>query len=905
MALTVGSRLGHYDVTALIGEGGMGQVYRATDTKLNRQVALKILPEAFAEDPDRLGRFQREAQVLASLNHPGIAAIYGIEEADDTRALVLELVEGPTLADRIKQGPIPVDEALPIAKQIAEALEAAHEAGVIHRDLKPANVKVKDDGTVKVLDFGLAKALDTTPEGDPSQSPTLTAAATQMGVIMGTAAYMSPEQARGKPVDKRADIWAFGAVLFEMLSGRRAFAANEVSDTLVSVLRDDPDWSALRDDVPPRVRQAIQVCLQKDTKQRVRDISAIRLAMEGGFEAAAAEPIGPVAVEALQIWQRRIPALFAALALFTAGGFAAWILAGSGPATLRVERFTIPPPAPEAVGVSNGRRDIAISPDGTYVVYAATGGNPSQLYVRQLDALAATPLRGLDTMVFGPFVSPDSAWVGYYDNTDQTLKKVSFLGGPSVLICRTGGGSMGASWGEDDTIIFGTSRPSGLWRVSADGGVPEELTTPAADQVQENHAWPFILPGGRAVLFTIMADAIETARIAVLELDSGEQRILFSGGSAPRYSPTGHIVYGVGGTLRAIGFDLDRLEVTSSNSVPVLDGVNTKDNGSVNFDLALDGSLVYVAGQDTSLGLERMLVWVDRDGNEEPLDLPTGSYRWPRLSPNGTRLAVTVQDQENVDVWIGDTTRGPLTKLTTEPGVDDMGLWTPDGNRVVFTSRRDGTLGLFWAAADGSEDVERLLTIDDARSIRAYAWSDGGKSLVFQYSTARSGADIGVLSMEGGRSWKPLIQTEANEEAPALSPDGQWIAYTSDEIGVRRVYVDRFPGLGGRNAVSRGAGDADPLWAPDGHELSYVRAQGRTLMVVPVELGTTLRIGEARELFEGLYFDGGADRDRDLSSDGRFLRVRLSGDTAEAVAEPQAILVKNWHRELLELVPIN
>ena len=397
MALNVGSRLGHYDVTALIGEGGMGQVYEATDTKLKRQVALKILPEAFAADPERLARFQREAEVLASLNHPNIAAIYGLEEADGVRALVLELVEGPTLADRIKQGPIPIDEALPIAKQIAEALEAAHEQGVIHRDLKPANVKVKDDGTVKVLDFGLAKAFQ--PDAsDPSlsASPTisLTAAATQMGMVIGTAAYMAPEQAKGKPIDKRADVWAFGAVLYEMLSGKKPFVGDDVSDTLALVLKFEPNWDALPAATPERVRRLAQTCLQKNPKQRVHDVADVRLAMEGAFETSS-ELAEPTAALQLQIWQRPIPVATVALVIAVIAGLAGWTVRSPEPVEPRVERFVISPPAPELVGVSQDRRDIAISPDGTHVVYTATGGAPFQLYVRPVDALAATPLHGL------------------------------------------------------------------------------------------------------------------------------------------------------------------------------------------------------------------------------------------------------------------------------------------------------------------------------------------------------------------------------------------------------------------------------------------------------------------------------------------------------------------------------
>ena len=658
MPLQPGTTLGAYSVTAKIGEGGMGEVWQARDTTLDRDVALKVLPEAFTADPDRLARFEREAKVLASLNHPNIGSIYGLEEQDGIRALVLELVEGPTLADRIKQGPIPIDEALPIAKQIAEALEAAHEQGVIHRDLKPANIKVKTDGTVKVLDFGLAKAFQ--PDAsDPnlSVSPTIsmTAAATQMGMVIGTAAYMAPEQAKGLTVAKRADIWAYGAVLFEMLTSKKLFDAGDVSEMLASVLVRDPDISSIGNHVPAHIRAVVRQCLVKDPKERLRDIGDVRLAMKGVFETTARAPQAPDNGRVVQSgWRQAVP--FAAGTLVVGAllsGLGVWSVTRS-PAP-RLERYSISPPAPEEVGVSGRRRDVAISPDGARVVYSATGGAPFQLVVRALDSLIATPLTGLNVGVFGPFVSPDSAWLGFYDNEDLALKKVSILG---------------ASWGEDDTIVFGTDAPGGLWRVSASGGEPEEFTAPDREQGQTNHAWPHVLPGGRAVLFTILTDVAENAQIAVLNLDTGEQRVLLSGGSAPQYSATGHIVYGVGGTLRAVRFDLDRLEVTEPNPVPVLDGVVTKGSGAANFALARDGSLAYVSGQSTDSGVDRQLVWVDRAGNEEPLDLPTRPYLWPRLSPDGARVLVSVEDSENPDIWIGDVTRGTLAKLTTEPGLE-------------------------------------------------------------------------------------------------------------------------------------------------------------------------------------------------------------------------------------------
>ena len=476
MGLAPGTSIGHYTVTALLGEGGMGQVWQATDTQLGRQVALKILPDAFADDPDRLARFTREAQILASLNHPNIAAIYGIEEAEGTRALVLELVEGPTLADRIAKGPIPLDEALPIAKQIAEALEAAHEAGVIHRDLKPANIKVREDGTVKVLDFGLAKALDPSPEGDPSQSPTLTAAATQMGVIMGTAAYMSPEQARGKTVDKRGDIWAFGVVLYEMLTGRRAFEGEDVSLTLSAVLQRDPEWAVLPPNVPHGLNTYLRRCLEKDPRQRVQAIGDVRLAMEGAFETASPPPREAVAAPRHLGWRWAMPWVAGMVMGSLVTGAIVW--RATRPSASRLVRFTISSDAADLLSISPATGDVAISSDGRRIVYFSRSGAVARLQLRSLDQLTATTLVA-DGLPRSAFFSPDDEWIGFYDQTSSELKRVSVQGGPALTISDVLGIIRGASWGPDDTIVFATlASDSGLWRVPAGGGTPEQLTTP-------------------------------------------------------------------------------------------------------------------------------------------------------------------------------------------------------------------------------------------------------------------------------------------------------------------------------------------------------------------------------------------------------------------------------------------
>ena len=616
MALETGSRLGHYDVTALIGEGGMGQVYQATDTNLDRQVAIKVLPEAFAGDADRLARFEREAKVLASLNHPNIGAIYGLEKSGDIRALVLELVEGPTLADRIGQGPIPVDDALPIAKQIAEALEAAHEAGVIHRDLKPANIKVKADGTVKVLDFGLAKALDTSPDADPSQSPTLTAAATQMGVIMGTAAYMSPEQARGKPVDKRADIWAFGVVLFEMLTGQRAFEGEDVSLTLASVMKSDVDATRLPYDLPANVRTVLRRCLEKDPSQRVRDIGDVRLAMEGAFMSAGRRPSTDANARSVQVWQRPVPLVLAGLALLAIGGVAMWGLMRPAPAPAgTVTRFPFILPEGDVIDFVDG---MALSPDGRTLVYAGTRDGAQQLFVRTRDQMTVRPLPGTEGAV-SPFFSPDGAWVGFFTST--TLMRVVLVGGPPVTLCAVGP-RRGATWGPDDTIVFASGDAPGLMQVSAAGGEPRPLTEPAEGAT---HAWPAFVPGSEAVLYTIrQPGGFDAFEVAVVSLDTGAQQSLVRGTDGA-VTASGHLVFGREASLWAVPFDPDWLTV-SGEPAPMVEGVHVNVGGWAQYALASDGTLVYLpaTGGQTPLGL----FWVDRvSGEETPVAVPPQALR--------------------------------------------------------------------------------------------------------------------------------------------------------------------------------------------------------------------------------------------------------------------------------------
>ena len=897
MLLQPGTTLGPYQVSAKIGEGGMGEVYQARDTKLDRDVALKVLPEAFTADPDRLARFEREAKVLASLNHPNIGTIYGLEEAAGVKALVLELVEGPTLADRIKQGAIPIGDALPIAKQIAEALEAAHEQGVIHRDLKPANIKVKDDGTVKVLDFGLAKAFQpdaSNPNMSVSPTISLTAAATQMGMVIGTAAYMSPEQAKGKPVDKRADIWAFGAVLFEMLTGQKPFTGEDVSETLATVIKTDPEWAALPPDTPARLQQLIRACLAKNPKQRVHDVADVRLAMDGAFETPVNTPSETTVEPTLQVWQRPVAAIAVALFLVAISGFTVWSLTRPGPSDLI--RFTIVPSDAAPFTFGPFLRDLAISADGTQIVF--NGGSGTGLVVRPIDQLDGAPLRGGEDGT-SPFFSPDGEWVGLVDfQNATTLQKVSIFGGPPVPLAESRTFINGASWGPDDQIIFGTST-GGLFRVSGGGGEPEPLTTPDAEQGETDHTWPFIIPGRQAVLFVIGAGGrpLTTGQLAVLELDTGQITRLGLAGVSPHYVSTGHVVYAAeDGSVRAVTFDAASLEVTGT-PVPLIEGVAVKDNGAANFSISDNGRLVYARGPGGGAAIGRSLVWVDRDGREEPIPAPSRTYTYARVSPDGTRVALDVRDQEQ-DIWVWNVPDGPLTRLTFDAGPDTYGHWTPDGDSVIFTSERNGPSNVYRKAADGTGTTDRVTESDYVQAVNAVT-PDGTRVVTRNFVPDR-GADIVVVTLDGDQVTETLLSTEFNEENAAISPDGVWVAFESNESGQYEVYVRPFPDVeSGRWQVST-AGGRYPVWAPDGGEVFFL--QGTQLMAVPVQTDASFTSQTPEVLFEAPYFFGAPGRNYDVAPDGRFLMVKTSSQPGESA--PDITVVLNWFEELKERVPV-
>jgi eukaryotic-like serine/threonine-protein kinase len=938
--LAPGSFVGPYRVTTLLGEGGMGQVYRAHDTKLQRDVALKILPDAFVHDADRVARFTREAQVLASLNHPNIGAIHGFEDSGPVHALVLELVEGPTLADRIARGPIPIDETLAIARQIAEALEAAHEYGIVHRDLKPANIKVRDDGTLKVLDFGLAKAIDrgagTRDSGRGgvvhSQSPTvLSPAVTMTGIILGTAAYMSPEQARGKPADKRCDVWAFGCVLYEMLTGRRAFdpptdvasttdsrEEDDVPTTLARVLQRDPDFDALPPDVPPRVRQVVRLCLLKSRKDRLPDIGAARLALAGAFETAP--PAGGAHDDARPFWQRALPVVAAAVITGIAAGLAVWLLQPSPPPPL-VSRFESELRTGEAFR-HGGMPFIAMSRDGRHFVYNTMRG----IYLRSLDDVESHLIAGTEAPLTIPLLSPDGESIAFVQ--DGSLKRVSIRGGAARIISSLQTSSNGtienmrgpfsASWEADDTILIGHN--DGISRVSANGDTPKLLIQ--AKQGEQFHG-PRLLPDGDSVLFTATAVAGGTkwdqADIVVQSLATGRRSTLVRGGSDARYLPTGHLVYAVGDTLFAVLFDGRRLQVRGA-PVAVVDGVGRPGNpvtatGAAFFDVSAQGTLVYARSGAASflraLDNERnTLVWVDRQGREEPLSAPPRAYVYPRISPQGDRLALDIRDREQ-DVWIWDLRRQTLTPLSSHPDLDGLPIWTPDGQRVVWASQRDGPLNLYWQRADGTGAVERLTRSPNGQ--RPNSFTSDGKRLVFSVGGGGNaeGQNIATMSIEGERQVTPLLQGKFVEQNGDVSPDGRWLAYESDESGQFEVYVRPFPAVDqGRWQVSN-TGGRQPAWSRDGRELFYIAADG-ALMSAGVQApqgGQAFAAATPVKLQDGgKYYDteGTPNRGRtyDVSRDGlRFLRIKQIPSQTNAT-RGSLVVAANWFTDLKRLVPV-
>jgi eukaryotic-like serine/threonine-protein kinase len=909
----IGRRLSEYEIKEWIGAGGMGEVYRARDVKLGRDVAIKMLPAFLAGHPDRAERFKREAKILATLNHPHIGAIYALEESEGILGLVLELVEGPTLADRLSEGRLAVHDALSVARQTADALDAAHKKGIVHRDLKPANIKLASNGAVKVLDFGLAKAaLERTDLNTTGRS---TVDLTREGVVLGTASYMSPEQARGLPVDSRTDVWAFGCVLYETLTGRRPFRGETVADCFAAILEREPDWTALPASTPPSVVTLVQRCLVKDAGRRLAQIDEARLELDRALTRRSRPAI--VAAQVASV-ARRVPraAYVGALAVVI-------VAAGVG---VRAVRQIYARPQSLDIGLATDEfippthsSELALSPDGGLIAYAsmkemsampmsAPGAAPGmsdsmpsmsmseQIYVRPLTQDRARPIGG--ALGSGPFFSPDGKWLGFWHAPTGTLRKVALSGGAPVRICTAVSGIAGGTWGPDDTIVFAWFD---LFRVPASGGTAKVLLRVDEQHGERFYRHPSFLPSGKAVLFTIgMADnySYDDANIGVLSLATGEKKILIEGGSSARYSPSGHLIYARGGKLLALPFDAEKLQITGE-PFPVVDGVFMSANtGMAAYAISTDGRLVYADGP-VERGL-RVPVWVDRKGKALPLPLPPRSYLHPKLSPDERQLAIEVEGASH-DVFTYDFGRATFTKMSFD-GASHWPLWTPDGRRLTYRSWKTGTMTMWWMPADRSGEPEILTRIGSMQSPES--WAPDGRTLAFtQMDDPESGSDIYALSIDGNRTPRALIRTKFSEGSPKFSPDGRWLAYSSNESGRPEVYATEFPGPGRKIHVSTDGG-TDPVWRRDGKELYY--RNGDQMMAVVVSAGAADVFARPSLLWEHHYLagvgsscgmSGPTSANYDVSANGdRFLMIEDKTDTLQCRL---LHVVTNWSRELL------
>jgi len=894
-----------FQIVDVLGRGGMGEVYRAHDGQLDREVALKLLPRTFAVDAERLARFKREAHVLGSLNHPNIAGIYGVEESEDGRALVLELVEGPTLAERIAQGPIPIEDAGQAARQIAEALEAAHEQGIVHRDLKPANIKLRPDGTVKVLDFGLAKV--THPEvfqtGDVAASPTITSRSMlQRGVVLGSAAYVSPEQARGREADKRSDVWAFGAVLYEMLTARRAFQGEDVTDTLASVLRQDIDWAALPASTPVPLRRLIERCLERDVTQRLRDIGEARIVLEDPRNLRVVARRVPLRSG----WSRAVSIAAVAIVAGAVGAAAVWSMRASPvPA---VARLTLS--LTDGTTLFGSRGVVAVSPDGTQVAYVTRSG----LYLRSMSSFDAHLIRGSEDIfnIKEPAFSPDGQSIVFHTSADQTLRRIPASGGAAATIAhvffptglRWGSGGILFVQPENATVSDPNPRANGIMRVSADGGVPEMLIALKAGEVAYG---PQLLPGEGQLLFTLATrttpDRWDKATVVVQSLSSGQRKVLIEGGSDARYLPSGHLVYAVAGSLFAVAFDVDSLEVRSA-PVSVVEGVRRADansTGGAHYSVSDNGTLVYVAGPPVP---RRDIALTDRSGRSEWLRLPPLLYEAPRVSPDGTRIIVGTDDGHEAVVWMYHLSGATALQRVTFGGSNRFPVWAADGRRVAFQSDREGDRGIFWQSVDGTGTAERLTTPGQDESHEPEAWSATREMLLFSI-TKRTDVSLWTLSVKD-RKAAPFGDVHSSTRIGGVfSPDGRWIAYAKSDGRRKTIYVEPFPPTGVKHQLVVYGSELPnhPLWSPDGRELFYNPGPGEFASVA-ISNHPTFVFGKPRALRRP--FGGASTLDRrpyDIMPDGRFVSATEGSLADGRPAAGEIHVVLNWFEELKARVP--
>jgi eukaryotic-like serine/threonine-protein kinase len=896
MAILPGRRLGPYEILSAIGAGGMGEVYKARDTRLDRTVAIKVLPTHLADRVELRERFEREAKTIASLNHPHICTLHDIGQQEGIDYLVMEYLEGETLAQRLVKGSLPIQQVLQFAIEIADALDKAHRKGVTHRDLKPGNIMLTKSGT-KLLDFGLAKLKqEAVPANVPlSELPTANDPLTAEGSIVGTMQYMAPEQLEGKEVDARTDIFAFGAVVYEMATHKRAFEGDSQASVISAIMTSEPPPIALlRPMTPPALDRLVKKCLRKDRDDRwqsARDITdELKWIESGDSHAVVAEPTAGTKGVRVFEGRGRILTLGAFLFALLVMGLAVWNLkpAPTEPPKV-VSRFTITlPPGEELAGLNSGPA-VAVSPDGTHLVYVARQSGVQRLYLRAMDSLESNPIPGTEAAI-EPFFSPDGQWVGFF--TGQELKKISVNGGAAISL----GNAIehgGASWGSQGMIAFAPRINGVLQQVPNTGGVPTPLTQ--GENGDNSHRWPEYMPDGKSVLFAAGTTGINflNAQIAVQSAQARDRRNLIQGGTQPRYALTGHLVYAQGGSLMAVAFSPQRLELTGT-AVPVVEGVlQFPVNGVAQYSLSSTGSLVYISGGVQSA--QSRLVWITRDGREQPIDAPPRAYLNQRLSPDGRRIAVTIAEQES-QVWIYDLSRGTSTRFTLQGNENNAAAWTPDGKRIAFTSNERPT-HIFWQLADGSGGLEGFP--GSANNQVPMSWSPDGKLLAFIEISPTTGYDIWVLRMSD-RKAQPFLQTQFNETVPRFSPDGRWLAYISDESGHYEVYVQPYPGPGGKWQIST-EGGTEPVWNPSGRELFY--RSGDKMMAVDIATQPVFAAGKPRMLFQGPYLPTPlTNPNYDVSQDGqRFLMLKPSESTG--AAPTQINIVLNWFEELKRRVP--
>ncbi|HSE62469.1 MAG TPA: protein kinase [Thermoanaerobaculia bacterium] len=896
MAIAPGTRLGSYEILAPIGAGGMGEVYRAHDTRLRRDVAIKALPESMSRDPERLARLEREARLLAALNHPNIAAIYGLEDSGESRLLVLELVEGDTLAERLARGPLPVDDALAVCEQIATGLEAAHDSGVIHRDLKPANVKIRPDGSVKILDLGLARGVEAPSSADPSLSPTITSGGTEPGVILGTAAYMSPEQARGKALDKRTDVFSFGCVLYECLTGKRAFPGETISDTLAAILRAEPDWVALPGETPAAARRLLRRCLEKDRKARLRDIGDARLEIQEALTSPASEAAGAAPV---RLVKRGVPLLWAlgGALLGIVAAYSTGRLFGPPPRAAAAPVRALLPLPPDTELTFENRPGIAVSPDGRTVVFRATSQGVARLYRRGLEAPAAEPIAGTEGG-FAPFFSPNGEWLGFF--TRNELKKVPVSGGEPIRLSLVAPVTAGAAWGADGNIVFTLTANGPLSRISEAGGRFDTVSTLDEKRREHSHLWPQILPEGRGILVTMVVGQdfqdFANSQIVVVDPKTARRTVVIEGSSFARYAD-GQIVFIRGGSAFRAPFDLSRLSVTGP-AVPVAERITVDaGNGSASFALAPDGTLVYAEGPPV-VDPASIVFRLDRQGTEKPLPLPAAYYSHPSLSPDGKALALMKCDGVRCKLFVYDLERNVLSPLASEPGRSFNPVWSPDGRRLAYSGFAVGAPALFVRNADGTGQAERLTNAPTERREAAEfpnSWSPDGRSIAYivvnQLTGGQPSRDVWLVS-PGEKRGRPWIESPYAETSAAFSPDGKWVAFVSDESGRQEVYVRPFQGAGGRTKISSDGGNA-PVWTRGGSELIFRRE--KQFLAVEIRTEPSLEAGVPRLLFSGDFRSGGREDgpfEYDVTRDGSTIYATRAVPVPEP--ERQLVVVTNW-----------